>query len=155
MLRGYVVYILMFAVLGFGLWFVLRVGARLQAPAEIAGEYRVQWETGSPTGMGYHGGMRIEQSGRFCTLHFDEKRTMSLKMVDGAALGRGDAKSPVAQLSGDGYQVTLYPTAVQDSVRLEIAGRETHRGVADRVSRPGERAAGKTKALAPVADARP
>jgi len=156
MLRGYVVYILMFAVLGFGLWFVLRVGATLQAPAEIAGEWRVQWETASPTGMGYHGAMRIDQSGRFCTMHFDGKRSMSLKIVDGTALGQGDPKLPVARLSGDGYHVTLYPTAVHDSVRLEISGRETHRGVADRVGRPGERAAaGETKTPAPVADARP
>jgi hypothetical protein len=155
MLRGYVVYILMFAALGFGLWFVLRVGAKLQAPAEIAGEWRVQWETSSPTGMGYHGQMRVEQSGRYCTLHFDERRTLSLKIVEGTALGQQDATSPIAQLSGDGYQVTLHPTAVHDSVRLEISGRDTHRGVADRVSRPGERAAGESKAHAPVADARP
>jgi hypothetical protein len=155
MLRGYVVYILMFAVLGFGLWFVLRVGATLQAPAEIAGEWRVQWETASPSGMGYHGVMRIDQSGRFCTMHFDDKRTMSLKIVDGTALGHDDPKLPVARLSGNGYQMTLYPTAVRDSVRLEISGRDHHRGVADRVSRAGERAAGETKTLPPVADARP
>ena|SRR5687767_8387649 len=155
MLRGYVVYILMFAVLGIGLWAVLRIGAKLQAPAEIAGEYRVQWETGSPTDMGYHGVMRIDQSGRFCTVHFDEKRTMGLKIIDGTALGEGDPKRPLARMSGDGYVVTLYPTAVQESVRVEISGRDEHRGTADRISRPGARAAGETKPLAPVADARP
>ena len=156
MLRGYVVYILMFAALGFGLWFVLRRGATLQAPAEIAGEWRVQWETTSPTNMGYHGVMRIDQSGRFCTFEFDEKRTMSLKMTGGTALEQGDPKMPVAQLSGDGYHVTLYPTAARDSVRLEISGRDHHRGLADRVSRPAERASGAPpRTLPPVADARP
>src|SRR5688572_27482517 len=115
MLRGYLVYILMFAVLGIGLWFVLRVGATLQTPAEIAGEWRVRWETASPTGMGYHGVMRIDQSGRYCTLAFDNQRTMSLKMVGGTALGQGDPQQPVARLSGDGYQVTLRATATRDA----------------------------------------
>ena len=156
MLRGYVVYILMFAALGFGLWFVLRVGATLQAPAEIAGEWRVQWETASPTGMGYHGVMRIDQSGRFCTFQFDETRTLNLKIVEGTALGQGDPKLPVAQLKGEGYHVTLYPTVVRDSVRLEISGRDQHRGVAERVSRPSDRAsAAATDGVVPVADARP
>ena len=161
MLRGYIVYILMFAVLGLGLWFVLRVGGTLQAPAEIAGEWRVRWETASPTGMGYHGVMRIDQSGRYCTFAFDNKRTMSLKMVDGTALGGAAAELPVARLSGGGYEVTLHPTATRGALRMEISGPEHHRGLAERINQPGEHASGPTPAApsaaaaAPVADARP
>ena len=159
MLRGYLVYILMFAVLGFGLWFVLRLGATLQAPAEIAGEWRVQWETASPTGMGYHGVMRIDQSGRYCTFAFDNKRTMSLKMVGGTAMGGGHPQLPVARLSGGGYEVTLHPTATHGALRMEISGPEHHRGLAERVERPGDHASGPAPAVpvaaaaAPVADA--
>ncbi len=156
MIRGYIVYIFTFAALVFGLWFVLRVGATLAAPAEIAGEWRVQWETASPTGMGYHGVMRVDQSGRYCTFQFDDARTMSLKIVDGTALGQGDPKLPVARLSGDGYHMTLHPTAVRDAVQIEISGSAHYRGFAERVSRPSERASsGDAKTLAPVADARP
>lgn len=154
MLRGYIVYIITFAALIVGLWYVLRLGAALQAPAEIAGEWQVRWETESPTGMGYHGVMRIDQSGLFCTLDFDNARTISLKMIDGTALGQGDPKMPLARLSGGGYQVTLHPTAVRDTARIEISGRHHHRGLAERVSRGSERASGSPPALAPVADAR-
>jgi len=154
MIRGYIVYILTFAALGVGLWYVLRVGATLRAPAEIAGEWHVRWETASPTGMGYHGVMRIDQSGKYCTLDFDNARVISVKIIDGTALGQGDPKLPVARLSGDGYHVTLHPTAVRDTVRMEISGRDHHRGLAERVSRPAERAFGGTPVLAPVADAR-
>ncbi len=153
MLRGYIVYSLTFVALFVGLWYVLRVGATLQAPAEIAGEWQVRWETASPTGMGYHGVMQIEQSGRFCTLEFDDARTMSLKIKGGTVLGQGDPTLPLARLSGDGYHVTLHPTDVHDTVQLEISGREEHRGLAERVSRPSERAAGAAS-LPPVADAR-
>lgn len=153
MLRGYIVYILTFAALGFGLWFVLRVGATLQAPAEIAGEWHVRWKTASPTGMGYHGVMHIDQSGRYCTFRFDDTRTMSLKIIDGTALGQGDPKLPVARLRGEGYHITLHPTAVHDAVDVEISGRENHRGVAERVSRPSERIAAASHSLPPVADA--
>jgi hypothetical protein len=159
MLRGYVVYILMFVALGVGLWAVLRFGATLQAPAEIAGQWDVRWETASPTGLGYHGTMRIDQSGRYCTLEFDDARTIAMKMVEGTALGRGDAKLPLARLSGGGYHVTLSPTAVREQLLVEIAGRGNHRGLAERVSRPSERAAaggagGAPPSVVPVADAR-
>jgi hypothetical protein len=156
--RGYAVYIIMFAVLGLGLWAVLRFGATLQAPAEIAGTWHVQWETPSPTGAAVQGTMTVDQSGRFCTFHFDggAPRTMSLKMVEGTALGQGDPKTPLARLTGEGYDMTLHPTAVHDAIRLEISGRDHHVGFAERVSRPGDRAAGgPTRTPAPVADARP
>lgn len=155
MLRGYIVYILVFAVLGVGLWFVLRVGQTLEAPAEIAGEWRVQWETASPTDMGFHGVMRVDQSGRYCTFEFDQTRTMSLKIVGGTALGEDDPKLPVAQLSGGGYHVTLHPTAVRDAVQIEISGRDHYRGFAERVSRPSETATAGAPLIPPVADARP
>ncbi len=153
MLRGYLVYIITFAALVVGLWYVLRLGATLEAPAEIAGEWKVRWETASPTGMGYHGVMRIDQSGLYCTLAFDDARTMSLKMIDGTALGKDDPAMPLARLSGDGYQVTLHATEIRDTVRLEIAGRDHYSGLAERVSEPEERASRRTPALAPVADA--
>src|SRR4051794_29154494 len=88
MIRGYVVYILMFVALGVGLWAVLQFGATLQAPSEIAGTWHVQWETASPTGSGFGGTMTIDQSGRFCTVHFDGTRAMSLKIIEGTALGQ-------------------------------------------------------------------
>jgi hypothetical protein len=153
MIRGYVVYILMFAALSFGLWFVMRRGATLQAPAEIAGQWHVRWETASPTGAGYQGVMRIDQSGRYCTFVFDDTRTMSLKIVDGTVLGQRAAELPLARLSGEGYILALHPTAVHDAVRIEISGRDHHRGFAERIGRPSDRAAGATHTLPPVADA--
>jgi hypothetical protein len=159
MLRGYVVYFLMFAALGVGLWGVLRLGKTLEAPVEIAGEWRVQWETASPTDMGFHGVLRVDQSGRYCTFEFDETRTMSLKIIDGAVLGEEHAKLPLARLSGDGYNITLHPTAIRDAVQLEITGRTEHRGFAERLSRPSDRTAASAGSLPhtldPVADARP
>lgn len=154
MLRGYIVYIFTFAALIFGLWFLLRTGQTLQAPAEIAGEWRVQWETASPTDMGFHGVMRVSQSGRYCTFEFDGTRTMSLKIVDGSVLGEDNPQLPIARLSGAGYHMVLHPTAVRDAVQLEISGRDTYRGFAERISRPSELASAGTP-FVPVADARP
>jgi hypothetical protein len=157
MARGYVVYILMFVALGVGLWAVLRLGTTLQAPAEIAGTWQVQWETAPPTGSGFKGTMTVDQSGRFCTFHFDNTRTMSLKMVAGTALGQGDPQSPIARLVGEGYDMTIHPTAVRDAVRLEISGRDHHVGFAERLNRPGDRAAAAAPSptvVPPVADAR-
>ena len=155
MVRGYVVYIFMFVVLGVGMWAVLRLGATLQAPAEIAGTWHVRWET-APPDSGVQGTMTVDQSGRFCTFHFDEKRSMSLKMVAGTALGQGDPQQPMARLVGDGYTMMIHPTAVRDAVRLEISGPDHHVGFAERVSRPGDRAAAAPSptSVPPVADAR-
>lgn len=167
LLRGYLLYALTFLALAAGLWAVLSIGAALQAPAEIAGQWSVRWETASPSGSGYHGTMKVDQSGRYCTFHFDGARTMSLKMVAGSALGQGDPQQPTARLVGDGYQVTLHPTATRGALRVEIWGRDHHRGFAERVSRPSQRAmesaapmAARTAApmaaptVVPVADAR-
>jgi hypothetical protein len=141
MLRGYIVYILMFAALIVGLWAVLNLGSTLQAPAEIAGQWNVRWETASPTGGGFAGTMSIEQSGRFCTFHFDGTRTISLKIVEGTALGQGNPQLPLARLVGDGYNVTLQPTTTRGAMRMEISGRDHHRGFAERVNQPSDRAA--------------
>jgi hypothetical protein len=156
MSRGWIVYILMFALLGVGLWAVLRIGAKLRAPEEIAGTWKVRWETESPTGGAKEGTLAVDQSGRFCTFHFDgNRRSFSMKMIEGTALDRNTTGLPVARLEGDGYQVTLHSTAVQDSLRLELTGREQYRGLIDRVSRPGDRAESDSPKPAPVADARP
>ena len=86
MSRGWIVYILMFGVLGVGLWAVLRFGAKLHAPEEIAGTWKVRWETTNPSGGPAEGTLAVDQSGRFCTFHFDEhRRTISMKMIDGSA----------------------------------------------------------------------
>ena len=157
MRRGYFVYFAMFVALGVGMWGVLRLGSALQAPADIAGTWAVRWETPSPTGSGYHGTMTIDQSGRFCTFRFDGTRSMSLKILDGTVLGRGEPRQPMAILSGGGYQMRLLPTEVRGSMRLEISGRDHYRGLAERRT-PARAAAspGSTPhATPPVADARP
>ena len=156
MSRGWIVYILMFALLGVGLWAVLRIGAKLHAPDEIAGTWKVRWETTNPSGGPAEGTLAVDQSGRFCTFHFDEhRRTLSMKMIDGSALGQRGSGIPMARLEGEGYQMTLHSTAVQDSLRMELAGPEKYVALIDRVSRPGERAAADApKPASPVADAR-
>ena len=141
MRTGYTVYILTLAALGLGLWFVLKLGSTLHAPAEIAGNWDVHWEAASPTEVGSQGTLSIGQSGRFCTFRFDGAQAMSLKIIDGAVLGHDDRGSPLARLTGDGYDVTLSPTAVPDTVGLEITGREHRRGLAKRRLRASERAA--------------
>jgi hypothetical protein len=157
MSRGWIVYIFMFALLGVGLWAVMRVGATLRAPTEIAGTRKVRWETESPTGEAREGTLAVDQSGQFCTFHFDgQRRSFSMKMIGGTVLGDGGAGVPVARLEGDGHQITLYSTAVQDSLRLELDGRDQYRALIDRVSRPGdELAESDSPKPAPVADARP
>lgn len=160
MSRGWTVYILMFAMFGVGLWAVLRVGSALEAPAEIAGTWKVRWESDSPTSGPEEGTLTVDQSGRFCTFHFDDEhgRSFSMKMVEGSALGHEKPGRPWARLEGDGYRMTLHSTAVQDTLRLEIAGREQYRGLIDRISRPADRAESDSDSSpkpAPVADARP
>ena len=155
MIRGYIVYILMFVALGAGLWAVIGVGGSLQAPLEIAGTWNVRWDTPSPTGGGHHGKMKIDQSGRYCTFHFDDARTIHMKIVDGTALGRGGSQSPLTRLVGGGFDMVLDSAAVADAMTVELTGSGQHRGLAERVNQPAERASGPSPTLvAPVADAR-
>jgi len=153
MVRGYFVYILMCAALGLGLWAIMRVGHTLQAPAEIAGRWNVQWETDSPTGSGSRGTLVVNQSGRYCTFQFDDSRTLSLKMIDGTALGRTNPHLPMARLVGEGYSMTLRASASPETLLLEMSGRDHHRGIAERLSRPNGRASAPPPAPVPVADA--
>jgi hypothetical protein len=117
----------------------------------------VRWETESPTGEAKEGTLAVDQSGQFCTFHFDgQRRSFSMKMIGGTALGQsGTAGLPVARLEGDGHQITLYSTAVQDSLRLELDGHEQYRALIDRISRPGDLAESDSPKPPPVADARP
>ncbi len=135
MLRAYLVYIFVFVVLAGGLWGVLALGASLQAPQDFAGEWDVRWETPSPSGKGSPSRMRVRQSGRFWTISFDETPALSLKMVEGTALGQGDPRLPLARLIGSGHRMVIRQAELRGAVRVELtAGQRGYRGIAQRLA---------------------
>lgn len=58
-------YATMFVVLVVGLWAILRIGAGLQAPADLRGAWEVRWDDGHAAPFS---AMTVEQSGLFVEL---------------------------------------------------------------------------------------
>ncbi|HEX8520979.1 MAG TPA: hypothetical protein VF669_01900 [Tepidisphaeraceae bacterium] len=82
MSRAYTVYILTAALLVGGMWLVLKHGARLRAPDDLSGAWTLRWEKPPPEAL-KTGTLRVDQSGRFFTLHFDPGPALSLTLATG------------------------------------------------------------------------
>jgi hypothetical protein len=79
MTRAYLFYFLMAAFLVSGLWLIVTFGNTLAAPDDLSGDWLVQWD--DPwSGILQSRRLRIDQSGRFFTLNFENGPKMSLKL---------------------------------------------------------------------------
>ena len=162
MFRGYAIYVTMFALLIGGLWLILLYGSALSAPQDVSGAWDVAWRTAPPGTRDDVGPeapavpdrMRIEQSGRFCTITFEPGPRLGMKMVEGTLLhGGGDDKSAQrggnATLLGDGWQMSI-ARAYGGELHVDLArGNERYSGVAKRPP-PDEVAGASSKPPAAV-----
>src|SRR5437667_9320196 len=108
MSRAYVFYFLMAAILASGLWLILTFGNTLAEPEDLSGDWFVQWDEPRP-GFVPSGKLRIDQSGRFFTLHFENGPKMSLKLQDGWT-GAKRGRWLYMQLAGNPWTLTCTGT---------------------------------------------
>ena len=113
MSRATAVYVCMVVALVGGLWAVLRVGSRLQAPPDLSGRWELQ--PLDPAGPERPAGeerlgrsVRVDQSGRFFRLEFDRGRVMNLRLLRQSSIGSGPARKVRMEL-GDGTWTLAQP----------------------------------------------
>jgi hypothetical protein len=82
MSRAYIIYFLMFAVLVGGLWLIITVGAAMKAPDDLSGDWKIAWYTTPPPELDV-ATMKIQQSGRFFTIQFGDRKPISMSLVGG------------------------------------------------------------------------
>src|SRR5438309_9251069 len=76
MRRAYLVYLLMFAMLGGGMWVILTLGSAMKAPDDLSGEWTVRWDGATEP-------MRIDQSGRFFVVRFGKQPPIGMTLQPG------------------------------------------------------------------------
>lgn len=109
MSRASLVYVGMFLVLIAGLWVILRVGSLLAAPADLQGEWTMNWPGDGPADLPAK--LSIQQSGVFAhaTLGGASRLSGRLNKVRGATRVSGELASR------DGHwRITLNPYAGGD-----------------------------------------
>jgi hypothetical protein len=136
MSRAYVVYILMFAAFGAGIWLIFTIGGAMRAPDDLAGDWEIAWESAPPPGSG-DAVMHVAQSGRFFVVRFGDAKPMSLTLQQpwkGARTGRWLQM----QLAGEVWKVEvsgdipLHATRRIPQVRVALTGPTNHTGIARR-----------------------
>jgi hypothetical protein len=123
MTRATTVYLSMFVVLGVGLWAVLALGARLQAPADLSGYWEVRplGETVPPVGEG----LTVEQSGKYARVRFETGRRLDLKLAELARQGQGQDETVTARFTNDRWTLTFEGKPAENTARVTVRGRGT------------------------------
>ena len=136
--RATLTYLVMFAAFGVGLWAVLRAGAGLEPPVDLAGTWEITASTAVPVGAAAAAAAAgppqpaealgrsfvIEQSGRYVRLHFASGERIDLKLTDalpGRAGGARDALLTV-ELTGGPWRVIGAGSPRHDAMRFSITG---------------------------------
>jgi|SRR5687768_9714811 len=159
MFRAYAVYAIVFILLIGGLWLILLYGAALSAPQDVSGAWDVEWRTAPPAahadvgpeGPAAPNRMRVEQSGRFCTITFEPGPRLGMKIVEGTLLhgGASPHRGGTATLLGDGWRMSVART-YGGELHVDLSrGGERYSGVARRPP-PDAVAASATKSPAAV-----
>jgi hypothetical protein len=152
--RGWIVYILMFALATGGLSLILTLGAAARAPDDLSGDWAVRWD-GPPPPMVHSAqtasNMKIAQSGRFFTIRFGDGKGLSCTLNRGWK-GSRDGRRLDMSLRGAVWTMTiagsfrkLDPPAI-DEISIDLAGSGKHVGVARRTDTPATRPAGAAAA---------
>src|SRR5262245_29520199 len=136
MSRAYMIYILMAATLAGGLWVIFTLGESLRAPDDLSGNWTVHWDQ-PPPGFAAKGKMRVDQSGRFFTVKFEDGPTLKLRLADkfrGAQEGRYLSMT----LAGDAWTLNCTSSIARteprraDDLRLELRGGSAYTAAAAR-----------------------
>ena len=153
MSRAYAIYILMFALLGGGLWFIFTLGGAVRAPDDLSGDWVVTWQNAPPPETG-EPIMRVSQSGRFFVVRFGQRPPMSLTLADDWK-GARDGRQLQMRLAGGPWtlklagNIQLTSTWQVPEVDLELVGPTRHVGHAvrrDLPPPPASRPAGVARA---------
>jgi hypothetical protein len=118
--RSTIVYLVMIVVLVGGLWAVLAIGGRLDAPEDLAGTWSIQSAKGPVD-------LNVEQSGRYFELTFGKEPAVDLKRV-------GSTQGPT-HLAGGKWTVDFAPGDSDDTRVIHVAGPTPIDGLARRVKR--------------------
>ena len=94
MSKATIAYVLMFATLIAGLWTILRIGGRLQAPPDLRGTWQVRWEGAGASGSEPFEQLTLAQSGLFLEILLDNRTTLRGRFHrEGANQLAGNARS--------------------------------------------------------------
>jgi hypothetical protein len=143
MSRASLVYVAMFLVLIAGLWAILRVGSLLAAPADLQGEWTVDWSDDAPPDLPPK--LSIQQSGVFAHARLGDHPPLSgrLNKVRGATRVSGDLASRDGR-----WRLTFDPYAGGDLL-TGMLDAPTH------ASFTASRAAARSKPTAAAASKKP
>lgn len=150
-----IVYALVLVLSSLGLWGVLRVGSRLQAAADLTGQWTFESgplgpEADGPERLGK--GFTIDQSGKFLRVRFDNGRQIDLRANQLPTGNLGDTLVPV-ELAGSAWKMS--GTVRSENGKLigsfTLRGPERARFVAYRLPQEAE----KAPAVAPATPAGP
>lgn len=137
MTRSTTLYIAMFAVLIVGLWGILTLGGRLQAPHDLTGVWEFRQPGADPQAATKT--FTVDQSGRFVRLHFSATEAIDLRWVGEER--DATSGSRVVRLEGPGHALTVRvlpgdPPA-GPSYRFELGGTTQRAWLARRQDQDG------------------
>ncbi len=151
MRRAYLIYLLMFAILGAGLWVILTLGAAMKAPDDLSGDWTISWD-GAPPPNANDPTMHIDQSGRFFVVRFGKKPPFSMRLQPGWK-GARDGRKVRMQLNGEVWTLNLTGDIPLSSswrvpeLNVQLIGPSQHSGRAIRNGmEPTTRPAGVARA---------
>lgn len=159
MSRAYVIYFLMFAVLIAGLWLVLTIGAAMRAPDDLSGDWKIAWYTTPPPELDVNT-LKIQQSGRFFTVQFGDRKPIGMTLADGWR-GARDGRKLQMHLDGAAWKmdiaadIPLRETWHVPEASIAISGPYTASATATRVgAQPARAASSSSPPAGGVANAR-
>jgi hypothetical protein len=108
--RATLVYVIMLVACAGGLWVILRVGNRLQAPPDLSGTWEISPIPGAaaaaPAELGRT--MTVEQSGRYLQVRFAGGLAADLRLAEAPVVSGATAGPPI-QLVGRDWRMTAVP----------------------------------------------
>jgi hypothetical protein len=141
MSRAYIVYILMFGLLGGGLWLILTLGQAVRAPDDLSGDWLVVWAN-TPPPQSDEPTLHVDQSGRFFMVKFGTRQPVGMTLQRGWH-GAGDGRNLGMRLDGAIWSlnvtgdIPLNETKHIPEISIELVGPSRHYGVARRVNPDG------------------
>jgi len=136
MSRAYLTYFCVFAAMVGGLWVILTFGKSLEAPPDLSGEWRVKWDA-PPKNALEQGWMKVQQSGRFLTVSFENSMSLSMKLSDVDQAAR-ELRNPVLRMTDGTWTMTLNGNPALGEVQLDLSGPSRHTARAMRLAADGQ-----------------
>jgi hypothetical protein len=131
MSRATLVYIVMLVACAGGLWAILGLGKRLQAPTDLSGVWAVGGEDPSvPKQLGES--VVIDQSGRFVRLNFSNGLLVDLKLKEDQPPAPEAGKNLDMVFEGPRWKLSAFGESEQGPLIFRLSGPEKHTFTATR-----------------------